>query len=117
MQSDVMLAWTAYLLSVSTLLLLFYIACRFFNWHRYAAICCGLLAVLFLTPAQIEPGTSYWAPAWMAICLDAVSGQVGQVWGRIVPLVTVMLLLLGLSLLGRWRRAKGAEKSLNKASE
>ncbi|MCR8921741.1 hypothetical protein NO559_03095 [Dasania sp. GY-MA-18] len=101
MAGDYLLAWGSYVTAALLLLLLLWRMTAAIKLIDLRIILVILAAALLFTPVPVEPGSAYWAPAFMAALIDAVTIGAEAGIKRLWPILIVMLLLVVLSLIAR----------------
>lgn len=97
------LAWIIYLVAVAISLVLVWLAVRRVlgpDTRRVLLLC---LFAFLVVPARIEPGSEFWAPAFMAALMEAIDKGVDVALQRLWPTFVTMLALVLLSLVWRLR--------------
>lgn len=101
-----LLAWSLYLLAVASSQLIV--------WRMLRAlasvdlrISMQLIALaIWITPIQLESEQSYWVPVFMVAIMDGISFGADTALERLQPMWAVMLVMLVIVLLLKWRRSR-----------
>ena len=94
-------AWVIYLAAVVVAQLLLRRSLRPVKGQQLKILLQLFLFALLITPVPLEPGQSYWLPAFMAALMESLNLGVDALWPRLWPIFFTMLLLL--CLLAGWR--------------
>lgn len=107
--SDYQLAWWIYLCAVLGAHCLLWWLLRPVTYTNVKAVLQLMLLALLITPAALEPGQSYWVPAFMAAFMDGVDSGIDAALVRLWPIFGAMLLFLLLFVLVKvlWARRRG----------
>lgn len=106
MNSDYAMAWGWYLVSAIALMLVVWRMSSVIRIKDLRTVLRVLALAVLFTPAQLEVGSSYWAPAFMAALIDTVTISTEAGLSRLWLLLLVMFVLVVLSFLWRIKRYK-----------
>lgn len=105
---DYFLAWCLYAVSAGFLMLVCWRLTAFIRYADFRSVLRAVGFTILILPAQIDPESSYWAPAITTILLESVTINLEAAVARLWPLLTAMLFSVVLSLLWRYLLRKKA---------
>lgn len=95
-------AWMIYLVAVLVAHGLLWSLTRRLPWRELQQIIHLCVFALLITPARLEPDSSLWVPAFMAATMEGIDSGPEAASNRMWPVLVVMLVLVVLSVVGRW---------------
>ncbi|MGK0442256.1 MAG: hypothetical protein ACJA0N_002064 [Pseudohongiellaceae bacterium] len=106
MGSDYVFAWSCYIASSITLIVVLWHLLIWFGLKETQNLICALAAVFLFTPVPVTTDSSYWAPAFMAAVIDLVASGTEAALNRIWPLLIVMFVVVLLTITWRIYQSK-----------
>lgn len=111
MGEDYLWAWLAYAVSAVFLYLAFWRFSRLIGLRDLRLILRALVLAILVTPVPLEPGSAYWAPAFIAALIDFVTQGVTAGLSRLWYLLIAMLTAVVLSFLWRLKTTNKTQAS------
>jgi len=100
-ESNYIILWCIYLLAVVGAMVVVRRFCSALKLQESAAVVRIIVLVILITPAKVDPELGFWAPAFMALFMDAIAVGIEPALSRLWPILIVLVISLGLSF--SWR--------------
>ncbi len=104
--SDYYISWSIYLAAVLAAQLLLWRVLSIISSREIKTLIQLLLFALLITPVPLEPGQSYWVPAFMAAIMEGLNLGLEAALPRLWPIFTMMLVFVCLSVAWRLYRLR-----------
>lgn len=100
-ESNHIILWCIYLLAVVGAMVVVRRFCSAMKLKESAAVLRIVVLVILVTPAKVDPELGFWAPAFMAVFMDAIAMGIEPALSRLWPILIVLVISLALSF--GWR--------------